>query len=180
MRPNLRLVLLFPPVLLLAVAPAFAEIYRHRDANGNVVFTDQPPEDAEAVELGPVNTVPGAPAAQKTPAPATTPALAYGRLEITGIRNDDVLRNPDAPLLVRATPDVPLQSGHQLVYLRNGQVLDTRNSPVLIIDGPALERGSHTFTAEIRDAEGQVLIASEPLTLHVHRTTVPPARVRPR
>ena len=67
-----------PAVLLsgtLLALPATAQIYKTTDAEGNVVFTDQPPggdTQAEQVELQPLNTTPPPPkvAPVKPPRPA--------------------------------------------------------------------------------------------------------------
>ena len=49
---------LFSLLFILSV-PAFAEIYKYTDAQGNTVFTNQPPEgvQADTVDLPPANTV---------------------------------------------------------------------------------------------------------------------------
>ncbi|MFU1922692.1 DUF4124 domain-containing protein, partial [Klebsiella pneumoniae] len=46
-------------LLLAAALPAMAQIYQYTDANGNKVFTNQPPDgvQAQTVELQPTNTV---------------------------------------------------------------------------------------------------------------------------
>lgn len=38
---------------LLLSSAAFAEVYRYRDANGNIVYTDQPRREAEKVVIQP-------------------------------------------------------------------------------------------------------------------------------
>ena len=57
--------------------PAAAQIYKYTDANGNTVFTNQPPEgqSSETVELPPTNTV--QPQAPVVPAPSTEPEAGW-------------------------------------------------------------------------------------------------------
>lgn len=174
--------------LLLALAllislPATAAIYRHVDKDGKVYFTDQPPEDAaaEPVELSPINRLP----APKAGRPATTPgtpvtgsAPTYGQLLLTGVNDGQELRNPTNPVVVAAQPDVPLQPGHILVFFHNGQEVMRGTNRLYTV--AQIDRGSHTFSCEIRNENDEVLIRSSPVTLHVHRTATPPARVSPR
>ena len=48
---------------------ASAGVYTYIDADGNRVFTDQPPSgEAERIELAPGNQMPSSPAAQASPA----------------------------------------------------------------------------------------------------------------
>ena len=56
-------------------SPLQAEIYRHIDADGNVVFTDKKPAsmEAEVIELEILNTIP-APPKVNTPTSQTNPS----------------------------------------------------------------------------------------------------------
>src|SRR3989338_6673630 len=75
--------------LLLALSlPATSQIYSYTDANGNTVYTNQPPEgiDAKTIDLPPTNSV----AAQPVSTPSTTPdspvtGNAYRVLQLTDI-----------------------------------------------------------------------------------------------
>lgn len=181
MSPHALLVCL---IALTASLPVHGEIYRHTDRNGNVVYTDQPPEDAEPVELRPLNTVPGGPAGpnrsderggrEKAPAGAAS----YKSLQLSGVAQNDTLQNPDGPITLSASADIPLQPEHRIFFIDNGQDISAGDSDSFVIE--RIDRGAHTFVAEIRDANGKVLVSSEPVSMQVFRTVAPPARVRPR
>ena len=51
--------LLVTSLLLSLTLPVSAQIYQYKDANGNTVYTNQPPQgqDAEQVQLPPTNSV---------------------------------------------------------------------------------------------------------------------------
>ncbi|MCH2556193.1 MAG: DUF4124 domain-containing protein [Alcanivorax sp.] len=154
-------------------------IYRTVDENGNVLFTDNPPDKgrAEPVRIGPVNTMDGrretlpvmAPdrpepvGESEEPTPADT---GYRALRITTPADGATVRMPqDNPVAVQASAEPALLSGHRLVILDNGQP----------VDGGALDfpnPGTHRLQAAIEDENGRRLITSSPVTLYVHRTNI--------
>ena len=161
-------------LLVLLATPALqAAIYKHVDANGKVSYTDQPPHDAEAVDLPPANVLnlgtPSAPA-EENPQEAEVPAgpVPYTSLVVDGPTG--TLTNPTEAVSISATPEPALQKGHQLVLLHNGKEVDTQGGSGLTI--PQIDRGEHTFVAEIRDSSGKVLIRSTPHVFVVFRPSV--------
>jgi hypothetical protein len=157
-----------------------AEIYKHIDSSGKVVFTDQPPDDVEAeqVQLGPVNTVPAAPRAAATaPVPTATVASKYSWLKVS-LSVGASVTNPGGPVVVSAGTDIGLQPGHKVVFFQNG--VEVASGPAMSVAIADISRGEHTFKAEIRDGAGKVLVTSNAATTQVHRAFTPPARVTPR
>lgn len=164
--------LLLTTILFLVTASSMAaEIYRHVDAQGRVTYTDQPTENTEPVALDPLNTLPAtaAPAAKAGPRPPGTPFAGYQSLVLTGVENGAVLRNPTAPVTLGARMQPQLQPGHSLLIHHNGRQVNADNASSITV--PDIERGSHTFRAEVLDADGQMLIQTYDLTIHVHRTS---------
>lgn len=168
---------------LVALGPtAFGAIYKHVDEKGRITYSDQPPHtDAKTVELAPTNTVKTvkpAPAPTPAKASATPAAVSYRSVSLNGPEDGTQLRNPDGPVTVGVSSDPPLQPGHRYVILHNGQPANGEASTLVI---PAIERGTHTFTGQVVDASGKVLIQSETRKLHVHRVSqlTNPGRPRP-
>ena len=71
--PRLALQALSVGLALLCVTPAFAEIYKWTDENGNVVFSEKPPPDGKAEALKPRVGRASPPAAASGPAAAAEP-----------------------------------------------------------------------------------------------------------
>ena len=149
-------------------------IYRTLDADGNVVFTDNPPDKkrAEEVKVGPTNTMDSPPAERRAerrgdapPEPPPLPDTGYEAVSITAPDAGANLRIPqDNPIQVQVSLSPSLKDGHRLVILDNG-------TPV---EGNALDfpnPGEHTLIAQVRDSQGEVLIESEPVLFYVMRTT---------
>lgn len=149
-------------------------IYRTVDANGNVVFTDNPPDKnrAEEVKVGPTNTMDSPPMEPRAeprgdapPEPPPLPDTGYETLSINAPDAGANLRIPqDNPIQVRVSLSPSLKSGHRLVILDNGTPLE----------GTAMDfpnPGEHTLVAQVRDSDGTVLIESKPVLFYVMRTT---------
>lgn len=180
----MRLSIALLALLALPLA-ADAAIYRHVDNHGNVVYTDQPPEEGgEEVELPPLNQLPGGAAsrpgaAKKPPAPPAaapgpaTPVPAagpegYQSLEIQGVEDGATLRDPTSGIYVSATVKPALRPGDRILLRHNGTETGSGGSFEL----QQLERGTHSFSAEIVDADGKVLLRAKDVTINVFRTTV--------
>ena len=114
---------LFSLLFILSV-PAFAEIYKYTDAQGNTVFTNQPPEgvQADTVDLPPANTV-----NIRTPEPPPplpdrqqNQQAPYQTLMLSGIPDAEALRANNGTFVVSALLEPPLQPGHTLRFMLDG------------------------------------------------------------
>ena len=149
-------------------------IYRTVDADGNVVFTDNPPDKkrAEEVKVGPTNTMDSPPVERRAasrgdapPEPPEPPDTGYEAVSITAPDAGANLRLPqDNPIQVQVSLSPSLKSGHRLVILDNGTPLEGN-----AMDFP--NPGEHTLVVQVRDGDGTVLIESEPVLFSVMRPT---------
>ncbi|KAF0808204.1 hypothetical protein A167_02712 [Alcanivorax sp. S71-1-4] len=143
-------------------------IYRMRDEQGRVIFTDTPPEGAQAQEIRPrqPNSMPAPPSrAPREKAPPAPVTAGYSTLDIVSPNHEQTFQNPHEPIPVQVNLTPPLQSGHSLRVLDNGQPLA---EPVLTWP----ERGTHELRAQVLDAGGEVLKESAPVVIYVHRHSV--------
>ena len=140
--------------LLLALAlPASAQIYKYTDANGNTVFTNQPPDGAaaESVNLPPTNTVemqiPSIPAdtSGDTSAQSAAPSSV---LRLTGIPDDEAMRANNGTFVVGVNIQPRLQPGHQLRLILDGEPYgQASNVPSLQLTN--VERGEHSLAVAV-------------------------------
>lgn len=175
-------------LLCLAVSmalPAHAQIYKYKDAAGNTVFGDQPPDGrpAEQVKLPPPNTVQTAPpasASQPSVQPETgAPQVPYSRLELTGLPDEGgALRANDGGFSVGVIMQPPLSPDHTLRLL-----LD--NKPYAEVDTATgftlneIDRGEHRLALEVL-MDGKPIQRSEDAVFTVQRVSVnSPARAAP-
>ena len=167
--------------LLCALAlPAAAQIYKYTDANGNTVFTNQPPEGqaAETVELPPTNTVQAQPveSAAPTDAPAAN-AQPYAVLALTDLPSEEALRANNGTFSVGVQIDPRLQPGHSLRLLLDGQPYGQRsNVPRLQLVN--VDRGEHSLAVEVLSGDRQVQ-QSASVTFTVQRVNTSSPALRP-
>lgn len=169
-------------LLLIISAPAIAEIYKYTDAQGNTVFTNQPPEgiSAERVELPPANTVTIQPSAAPPPLPTSDPAgqAPYQRLTVAGVPDEAALRANNGTFVVSAELAPPLQRGHQLRFLLDGiPQAAPGNATSLQLNN--VERGEHRLEVEVL-RNGRVIQRSEPAVFTVQRVNTSSPALRNR
>lgn len=167
-------------LLLILALPVSAQIYKYTDANGNTVFTNQPPEGtkAESVELKPINT-----SSQPTP-PSTSanePRLSellqnpYQILELRDLPSEEALRANNGTFSVGVTIEPRLGPGHSLRLLVDGKPYgQPSNVPRLQLT--ELDRGEHSIAVAVMQGE-RIVQQSETRTFTVQRvSTNSPAR----
>lgn len=167
--------------LLCALAmPAAAQIYKYTDANGNTVFTNQPPEGqpAESVELKPTNTVePQAPVATEQPAAPQADQPPYSTLALTDIPDDEALRANNGTFSVGVRIAPRLSPGHSLRLLLDGQPYgQPSNVPRLQLVN--IDRGEHSLAVEVLSGERQIQ-QSASVTFTVQRVNTSSPALRP-
>lgn len=173
--------LLLTCLLLSLALPAAAQIYKYTDANGNTVFTNQPPEGVEAqnIELPPTNTVE---MQMPVPAPKDTSKQpdagpAYKVLELTGLPDDEALRANNGTFSVGVRIEPRLAGGHSLRLLLDGQPYgQPSNVPHLQLSEVA--RGEHSLAVEVLSG-GTPIQQSETVTFTVQRVNTSSPALRP-
>ncbi|MBB3191976.1 DUF4124 domain-containing protein [Halomonas cerina] len=169
--------------LALGLSSAQAQtIYRTTDAQGNVVFTDNPARGGEEVQLEPLTVVPSPEATTLAPpergdgevarSSPGQPFMPYDRFGI--IAPDD-----ESTLPTGAAGNVQVQLGirpalrddHRVRLLLDGRISQSAmHTDTFLLNN--LNRGEHTLQAELLDASGAVRHRTEPVTLYVQRASV--------
>lgn len=167
-------------LLLILALPASAQIYKYTDANGNTVFTNQPPDgqNAEAVELPATNTVEAQPLTQPPSQPVgASSSTGYSTLELTGIPSDEALRANNGTFSVGVRLEPRLAATHRLRLLLDGQPYgQPSNVPRLQLNN--LDRGEHSLAVEVLHGE-QSIQQSASVTFTVQRVNTSSPALRP-
>ena len=170
-----RLVLLL--LLLSVCASAPAEVYRWKDADGNVIFSDTPHDGAEIIELKPTMVVPGEPPATDTSAASEAPdavaqPTSYASIAVIAPADDETLRDQQSVAVdVVTEPALMTNRGHRVqLYVNGAPFGDATDSPHFVLSD--LARGSHQLAAAVLDAQGNELIRSTATVFHLRKTSV--------
>ena len=170
--------------------PAQAEIYRSVDAEGNVIFSDVPMENAEKVEIREPTTYKALPYKSIQPATKKTPderQIRY-RLDIVAPKEKETILDNQGNLPVDVTlqPALHLKAGHRLrIVLDDGKPVFTTTTPYVLRN---VYRGTHTLRVHVVDAQGKPLSPEQRVTVFMrrhsrlfkpHALPVPPAKPKP-
>jgi hypothetical protein len=156
-------------------------LYRWVDSDGIVHYSDRPQPGAQVIHIQ------GAQTYSAPPAPKTDVSKSSGPLEpslyqscaIVEPGQESTFANPEnVPISVRISP--ALRPGDQLEVSVDGAVLQPVGGG-LQYQITAPERGAHTVTAAVRDADGKAVCQAASVTFSVQRTSLlsPQSPLRP-
>lgn len=170
-------------------------IYKSVDKDGNIIFTDQPLEGAEAVNADAKKAVTPAQAANDdptidpteapndslalTPEPVNPPKQApqaqepkkprppVTLVEILTPIHDATLHDPIGPIWVelQSYPTPMKKSGLTAQLWMNDRLIGSGKRPMLSIRAP--ERGTHVLQVKLVDEKGRLVLTSRPSNIHV-------------
>lgn len=174
----------------LAATAIQAEVYQWKDANGNTVFGDSPPESvrAAAVDL-PLLTIadsygsdrnknddkqsvvanPEAEAEASATDDNAQPVV-YKRFKVASPQKDEGVRANNGNVMVRFDLEPALQPGHGLVVYLDGKQVANDSATVFSLEN--LDRGEHSVFAVLHGLNNEVIKNTQPVKFHVLRASV--------
>ena len=176
--------LLFTLMLAASAGVSAAVVYKWVDANGVTHYSDTPVPGAVPTEIGTIQTfkatpVPSSSANAPEPAAAAGPPVCL----IDSPTDDQVFVAPDS-VQGHVSVSQPLQPDQRIVL-----TVDGASHPEAVSGGggfvlTSMDRGAHTLSAEVQDADGKVLCTTPPVTINVRQPSVysplnPPGAPRP-
>lgn len=161
--------------LIVALPALAAPVYRHVDANGNVVYSDEPGQ-GNRVDLKPITVVDPAEVESRSRPAESTPtspsAVDYERFAITSPSNGETLpTGQGGNVQVQLAIEPELQPGDRVQLRVDGEVSQSpMHTSVFALS--QLERGEHRIQAELLDTQGRVRLSTPAITLYVQRASV--------
>ena len=153
-------------------APGPVQVYRVVDEDGNVSFTDEPPEGsvAEEITIRPTNTMPGGKVSRDGPLlregmdeDGGQNAPAGYQINITSPEAEKTYQNPQQPIGVSYSIQPALAEDHNLKLVLDG-------SPQSGLSLPAdLPRGEHRIRVAVFDRRGKEVSSSDVRLIYVQR-----------
>ena len=164
--------LLFCLLLCCTGLPTQAGVYTYIDADGNRVFTDQPPSgQAQRIEMAPSNSMGSTPPPPVSLTMEEPKAPAYQLLRILIPEPDPTIIEPSGNLIVTATSEPVLQPEHNFRLIMDGQPIgNVGRSPVFSLEN--VDRGTHQISVEILDASGRIIERTPSQPFHLKRISL--------
>jgi hypothetical protein len=137
------------------------KIYRSRDANGNVIFSDKAKASADEIEVAEPMTYQAPKITQKLSPPIgqDIDSFSYLSITITSPKIDEAIRSNNGALTVSFTVKPPLQSGHSVQLILDGNLeQSTQDSTRFELDN--VDRGTHSILLNIVDEKTRTVIKS--------------------
>ncbi len=162
-------------IILLMILPglSFAEIYKSTDRDGNVTYTDIPPEQyAEELELPEINITHPPPVSVEPKSQKPQSKLGqnkYHSLDIVQPSNDEVIRDNagNIVLAVRLSPRLFSNRGDKLYIEMDGNVVNDGVGNSVSIRN--VDRGTHTVSAYVMNENGTRLKSAQNVIFHLKR-----------
>jgi len=157
--------------LFLSTQLAAQAVYKTVDEDGNVIYTDQPPEgDVQPMDLPKISVVKTEPlpfpqATFEGSGGSGTAANPYGSLEVLEPTADQTYWGTGGTVTVRLNVDPGLAAGHRIQYFIDGAKVGRTTSLAQLF--PEIDRGEHQLRAEIVDENGDVVTSSASITFHM-------------
>lgn len=169
--------------LALAATSAEAQIYMWVMPDGTVKYSDRRQErDAEEIKLSPIVTYEPTPVAKKAEAEAPDAgaqeeAGGYDSFTISAPPNDTTVRDNGGNVTINFAVTPSLAEGHAIDLYMDGRKFGQSQLPIVTL--PNANRGTHQIYGAIVDASGAEIARTEPITVHLQRTSVAGGGPRP-
>lgn len=165
-------------LLLLLSTSTFAAttVYKVKNPDGSVSYSDQPNNEAEVLQVEPVPTVPSVPvdrSGYNTPTQDVKTAATYRSFSILSPTQDQAFQSPEGSIEIRLALEPALQESHTLDYWLDGSLYQSTSSLALQLNN--LDRGTHVLEVKIIDKAGQV-IDSRNSSFTIHRPFIKPKK----
>lgn len=170
----MRLIYYFCTVclLLLTTAVVADTYYKSVDGDGNVIYTDAPSPDAEAIINPSPNTVTMPKPKPEQPAEQAA-APAYKQFAIVSPAHAETIRsNPGTVNIAFAiVPALDVKAGHRIAVFVDGYVM-IKNATQTTLSLADINRGTHKLFAIIIDKQNQRLIKSQDIEFFMKRESL--------
>jgi hypothetical protein len=167
-------------LLLAALVPVYAEVYRSVDEDGNVIFSDTPREGSESIELRETTVVPALKPQRRRSSSAPVAgnvALPYESIAIASPPHEETLRDQQqVDVSVALAPGLQTDFGHEVQLYVDGAPFGNPGSATQFVL-EEVERGEHKLQAAVLDRSGRELKRSKSSVFFFHKHSVlSPAR----
>jgi hypothetical protein len=169
-------------MVLLVTAPLSAEIYRVVDKDGNVIYTDQPPDDgSEPMDLPELSVIqsdtPEAAAdedgtlqkEESAEPKAAELRKMYGDFRILQPQDEETFWGTANQVTVSWGGTAPLQPGMTVRLIVDGSPVDVTGKDSVSL---RLDRGEHVVRVELFSGGKRPFLTTQPVTFYVKQASI--------
>ena len=157
--------------MLVALSAGAAELWRWKDADGVMHYSDRPVPGAERITVQSTQRSSG----EFTPRPAAPveapPEVRYTRCIVSSPQNDETFNNVDSVDAV-VTVEPALQPDHSVQVFLNGAVYTGWPPASIAHTLTNLFRGSYTLSVRVLDANGRPACTGSIVNFHVRQASL--------
>lgn len=163
-------------LLTLPISVAVAEVYRHVDQDGNVTYSDEPRDGAEAMDVQPVTTI-KLPSIDEIEAPqdretkdGDADQAPYQRITFNAPEDNEAFWSGSGNIEFAVASEPPLKSGHMYEVTLDSQIVGQSRSGTIAVQN--VFRGTHEAQVAVVDSKGRPVQKGESVTFTIHRPSV--------
>ena len=152
-----------------------AGLYKGLDNEGNVVYSDQPFDEAQEFTPPSLTIVdaPKVPPKKEEVVEEKTAETKYTKFSIAAPKNNQTIWNdPALTVSLQLNPALAITEGHNIWLMVDGKPL-VKKSQSLSQQIGRLDRGSHTLQAQVRNTKGRIIKSTGSIKVHIKHTVVP-------
>lgn len=155
---------------------ATAEIYKTTLPDGSVVYSDSASQNAQKLELEPINQLPAQKLPEKKKAASGEPSdeedkpVVYSYIKITSPQDDQAMEGLTGNVSVSLKTKPALAPGDRITLYLDGKKYKTASQTSFSLSN--LAHGTHQISAKIRNAQGKTLKSSKSIRFHTFRHNV--------
>ena len=162
--------------MLLLCSSAHADVYKSINAAGEVVYSDTPTKGAEVLEMPELPTYSPPAVTESASAPATaepTATAVYSELVFVKPEDDATIRDNRGIINaeLKLVPALRIRSNHRIQFYLDGEPHGEPGTSTRTIMAN-VDRGEHNLSASVLDSDGDVVISSDFVIVHLHRQTI--------
>lgn len=164
-----------PVLLLLITMPLLAaNVWKWRDAQGVVHYSDQPIPGAEQVTVQNSSTFSASSASNNAASsnPGQPAAVTYSNVEIWKPSNEQTIPNTGGVVGVGVRVEPQLAPGHRLALYMDGKLVSGFPQQGMEYELTEVERGAHTLVLVVVDAQAKQVTSSAPVQFFVQQPSV--------
>ncbi|MGQ7273770.1 DUF4124 domain-containing protein [Marinobacter sp. BGYM27] len=164
-------------IAMTASLGAYAEVYKHTDAQGNVSYSDEASPGAKTIKVKPVTTV-------TLPKPDEVPQMvedskkkqeqdqgkAYNRVSFDAPENNSAFHSGNGDVTFAVSSSPALLRGHEFEVSLDGQPVGQNASGQFTVNN--IDRGTHNASVKIVDSKGKIIQSGQGISFTIHRPSV--------